>query len=402
MDKRIRYGIIGFGTQGSNYSNILTGTASFPGFPAAPIPPHCTLGAICDIDPARRELAKQKFPDYPVFEDYRDMIASGHCDAVITTVPHYLHHEMAIYAMEHGMNVICEKPAGVRAKDVQKMIDCHEAHPETAFGIMFNQRTNKLYQKVKDIVSSGELGQIRRSQWIINTWWRPDSYYRQSEWRATWGGEGGGVLVNQAPHQLDLWQWICGVPCKVTSLNLNGAHRDIAVENDVTMVTQYPNGATGSFITCTHDAIGTDRLEIDLDAGKIVVENSKTATVYRMVKDGRQVDEEYMNQHMSMMELAMLTSSNGGGGLYETEVFENSDGWGVQHGTVMENFALHILTGSPLLAPGSDGIMGVRLANASQLSAWTGCTVELPCDEEAYARELNKRIAAEGKFPIRD
>ena len=402
MDKRIRYGIIGFGTQGSNYSNILTGTASFPGFPAAPIPPHCTLGAICDIDPARRELAKQKFPDYPVFEDYRDMIASGHCDAVITTVPHYLHHEMAIYAMEHGMNVICEKPAGVRAKDVQKMIDYHEAHPETAFGIMFNQRTNKLYQKVKDIVSSGELGQIRRSQWIINTWWRPDSYYRQSEWRATWGGEGGGVLVNQAPHQLDLWQWICGVPCKVTSLNLNGAHRDIAVENDVTMVTQYPNGATGSFITCTHDAIGTDRLEIDLDAGKIVVENSKTATVYRMVRDGRQVDEEYMNQHMSMMELAMLTSSNGGGGLYETEVFENSDGWGIQHGTVMENFALHILTGSPLLAPGSDGIMGVRLANASQLSAWTGCTVELPCDEEAYARELNKRIAAEGKFPIRD
>ena len=402
MDKRIRYGIIGFGTQGSNYSNILTGTASFPGFPAAPIPPHCTLGAICDIDPARRELAKQKFPDYPVFEDYRDMIASGHCDAVITTVPHYLHHEMAIYAMEHGMNVICEKPAGVRAKDVQKMIDCHEAHPETAFGIMFNQRTNKLYQKVKDIVASGELGQIRRSQWIINTWWRPDSYYRQSEWRATWGGEGGGVLVNQAPHQLDLWQWICGVPCKVTSLNLNGAHRDIAVENDVTMVTQYPNGATGSFITCTHDAIGTDRLEIDLDAGKIVVENSKTATVYRMVRDGRQVDEEYMNQHMSMMELAMLTSSNGGGGLYETEVFENSDGWGIQHGTVMENFALHVLTGSPLLAPGSDGIMGVRLANASQLSAWTGCTVELPCDEEAYARELNKRIAAEGKFPIRD
>ena len=402
MDKRIRYGIIGFGTQGSNYSNILTGTASFPGFPSAPVPPHCTLGAICDIDPARRELAKQKFPDYPVFEDYRDMIASGHCDAVITTVPHYLHHEMAIYAMEHGMNVICEKPAGVRAKDVQKMIDCHEAHPETAFGIMFNQRTNKLYQKVKDIVSSGELGQIRRSQWIINTWWRPDSYYRQSEWRATWGGEGGGVLVNQAPHQLDLWQWICGVPCRVTSLNLNGAHRDIAVENDVTMVTQYPNGATGSFITCTHDAIGTDRLEIDLDAGKIVVENSKTATVYRMVKDGRQVDEEYMNQHMSMMELAMLTSSNGGGGLYETEVFENSDGWGVQHGTVMENFALHILTGSPLLAPGSDGIMGVRLANASQLSAWTGCTVELPCDEEAYARELNKRIAAEGKYPIRD
>lgn len=402
MDKKIRYGIIGFGTQGSSYCNILTGTAAFAGFPAAPIPPHCTLGAICDIDPAKRAAAKEKFPDYPVYEDYRDMIASGSCDAVITTVPHYLHHEMAIYAMEHGMNVIGEKPAGVRAKDVQKMIDCSKAHPEVAFGIMFNQRTNKLYQKIKAIVESGELGQIRRSSWIINTWWRPDSYYRQSEWRATWGGEGGGVLVNQAPHQLDLWQWICGVPTKVTSININGCHRDIVVENDVTMMTEYANGATGTFITCTHDPIGTDRLEIDLDAGKIVVENSEKATVYRMTKDGKRVNEDYLNENVTMMELMMLTRSNGGGGLYETETFENTDGWGIQHGTVMENFALHVLTGSPLLAPGEDGIMGVNLANASQLSAWLGKTVELPVDPELYAAELNKRIAAEGKFPVRD
>ena len=118
----------------------------------------------------------------------------------------------------------------------------------------------------------------------INTWWRPDSYYQQSEWRATWGGEGGGVLVNQAPHQLDLWQWICGIPTKVTSKNINGSHRKIDVENDVTIVTEYANGATGSFITCTHDAIGTDRLEIDLDGGKIVVEDSKKAKIYRMKK----------------------------------------------------------------------------------------------------------------------
>ena len=171
MDK-IRYGIIGFGTQGSSYCNILTGTASFPGMPAAAIPPHCALGAICDIDPAKREAAKAKYPDIPVYEDYKDLIASGNCDAVITTVPHYLHHEMAIYAMEHGMNVIGEKPAGVRASDVQKMIDCAKAHPEVSFGIMFNQRTNKLYQKIKEIVESGELGQIRRSNWIINTWSR--------------------------------------------------------------------------------------------------------------------------------------------------------------------------------------------------------------------------------------
>ncbi len=402
MDKKIRYGIIGYGAQGSAYCNILTGTSAYTGFPAAQIPPHCTLGAVCDIDPAKREAFKSKFPAYPVYEDYRDMIASGNCDAIITTVPHYLHHEMAIYAMEHGMNVIGEKPAGVRASDVQNMIDCSEAHPEVSFGIMFNQRTNTLYQKIKAIVESGELGEIRRSNWIINTWWRPDSYYQQSAWRATWGGEGGGVLVNQAPHQLDLWQWICGVPCEVTSVNINGCHRDIAVENDVTIVTRYPNGATGTFITCTHDAIGTDRLEIDLDGGKIVVENSRKATIYRMMKDGKKINEDYMNANFSMMELAALTRSNSGGGLYETEVIENQDAWGVQHGTVMENFALHVLTGSPLLAPGADGIMGVRLANASQLSAWTGKTVPLPCDEAEYNAELNKLIAAEGKFPVRD
>jgi len=162
-------------------------------------------------------------------------------------VPHYLHHEISIYAMEHGMNVLCEKPAGVRSKDVQKMIACAKAHPEVSFGIMFNQRTNKLYQKIKEIVASGELGEIRRSQWMINSWWRPDSYYQQSAWRATWGGEGGGVLVNQAPHQLDLWQWICGIPVKVFSKNINGCHRDIGVENDVTMLVEFANGATGTF-----------------------------------------------------------------------------------------------------------------------------------------------------------
>jgi len=402
MENVIRYGIIGYGSQGSAYCNILTGTPAWTGFAAAPIPEHCALGAVCDIDPAKREAVKAKFPNVPIYEDYKEMIASGNVDAVITTVPHFLHHEIAIYAMEHGMHVIGEKPAGVRASDVQKMIDCAEAHPEVRFGIMFNQRTNVLYQKIREIVQSGELGQIRRSNWIINTWWRPDSYYRQSDWRATWGGEGGGVLVNQAPHQLDLWQWICGVPCKVYSENINGAFRDIAVENDVTILTTYPNGATGSFITCTHDAIGTDRLEIDLDGGKIVVEDSRKATVYRLAKDGKRITEQYANANISTMEVSMLTKVNGSGGLYEVETFENTDVWGKQHGTVMANFASHVLFGTELLAPGSDGILGVRLANASQLSAWTGMPVTLPCDEEAYNAELNKRIAAEGKFPVRD
>lgn len=403
MEKKIRFGIIGFGAQGSTYSNLLTNAPSnFPGMVPAPCPPHCALGAICENDPAKAAVIQEKFPDVPFFTDWKEMIASGTCDAIITTVPHFLHHEIAIYAMEHGMNVLGEKPAGIRAKDVLAMNACAAAHPEVTFGIMFNQRTNVLYQKIKEIVASGEMGQIRRTQWMINNWWRPDSYYQQSGWRATWGGEGGGVLVNQAPHQLDLWQWICGVPVKVFSKNINGCHRDIAVENDVTMICEFANGAIGTFTTCTHDAVGTDRLEIDLDGGKIVVDNSKTATVYRYQKDGKPCDEDTLNASMSMMQVAMLTSGNGAGSLCTTETFENTDGWGKQHLTVMENFALHILTGSPLLAPGAEGINGVNLANASQLSAWTGREVCNPVDPEEYAAELNKLIAAEGKFPVRE
>ena len=395
MEKKIRFGLIGIGAQGGAYAGFLTGRGGMPGMPAAPCPPHCTLGALCDIDPKKEAMCKEKYPEYPFYKDWKEMVLSDDVDAVITTVPHYLHTEIAIFCLEHGRNVLVEKPAGVFAKEVRLMNECAAAHPDVAFGIMFNQRTNKLYQRVREIVASGELGEIRRSNWIINSWWRPDSYYRQSDWRATWGGEGGGVLVNQAPHQLDLWQWICGVPNKVYAKCLYGCHRDIVVENDVTIVTTYPNGATGSFITCTHDANGTDRLEIDLDNGKIVVDGSTTATVYRLNKS-----EQEMNETMSMMEVARLTMGNAaGGGLYTTETFENTDGWGYQHTTVMENFALHILEGEPLLAPGSDGINGVRLANATLLSSWLGKEVDNPVDEDLYVEELNKHIAAEGKFP---
>ena len=397
MDKKIRYGLIGIGAQGGAYAGFLTGKAGFPGMPAPECPPHCALGALCDIDPAKEAMCKEKYPDVPFYSDWKEMVASGDVDAVITTVPHYLHTEIAIYCIEHGMPVLGEKPAGVYAKEVRAMNECAAAHPDVAFGIMFNQRTNKLYQKVKAIIESGDLGEIRRTNWIINSWWRPDSYYQQSAWRATWGGEGGGVLVNQAPHQLDLFQWMCGIPSKVYAKCLYGCHRDIVVENDVTAVLEYPNGATGTFITCTHDPIGTDRLEIDMTGGKIVVEGSKTATVYRLNKD-----EDEMNASMDMMAVARLTSGNSaGGGLFTTETFENVDGWGYQHTTVMENFAQHILEGTPLLAPGSDGINGVNLANAILLSSWLGKEVEMPVDEDLYLAELNKKIAEEGKFPTR-
>lgn len=391
----VRFGLIGVGAQGSAYARFLTGRGGADAAVMPPRPKDCVLGALCDIDPQRETLCRAQYPETPFFKDWREMVLSGTVDAVITTVPHYLHTGIAIWCMEHGMHVLVEKPAGVFAKSVREMNTCAAAHPEVAFGIMLMQRTNVLYQRIHDLLVSSEMGALRRSSWMINTWWRPDAYYHQSAWRATWGGEGGGVLVNQAPHQLDLWQWMCGVPSKVYAKIRYGFQRDIAVDNDVTILAEYPNGATGSLITCTHDACGTDRLEIDLDGGKIVVEDSKKATIYRLTKP-----EPVLNATMDMAGLNRLVSGNSSGGLYTEETFENSDGWGVQHVKIIENFAQHILCGTPLVASGTEGIYGVELSNAALLSSWLGREVVLPVDGELYLAELNKRIAEEGRFPL--
>ncbi|MFV0504286.1 MAG: Gfo/Idh/MocA family protein [Lachnospirales bacterium] len=391
--EKVRYGIIGIGTQGSTYAKFLFGD----GESSQPELEHCALGGLCDIELKVKEKCEKDFSGIPFYTNWKDMIKSGDVDAVITTVPHYLHTEIGIFALDNKINVLVEKPAGVYGKAVRELNEASKRNPEVGFAIMFNQRTNKLYQKIRELVQSGSMGEIRRSNWIINSWWRPDNYYKQSQWRATWGGEGGGVLVNQAPHQLDLWQWICGTPTKVYGKIIYGAHRDIVVDNDVTVITEYANGATGSFVTCTHDPNGTDRLEIDLDGGKIVVEDSKKATVYRLKKF-----ENELNEKLQMGDLYKLISGNSAeGGLFDVEEIENTDGWGGQHKEVIENFAQHILNGTELLAQGVEGIHGVNLANAMLLSSWLGEEVNYPVDENLYLVELNKKIAEEGKFPQR-
>jgi predicted dehydrogenase len=387
MADRLRLGIIGLGAQGGYYA----------GFLAAGRVPNTTLTAICDTDETRRAAAEQH--GVPFYTDYRDLLASGLVDAVVTTIPHYLHPEVAIAALDAGLHVLVEKPAGVYTRQVQRMLDAAAAHPELTTAIMFNQRTNPLYQRLHELVGSGELGRLRHTNWIITTWWRPQGYYDQSAWRATWGGEGGGVLVNQAPHQLDLWQWICGVPTSVFAKLAFGFRRDIAVEDEVTAVVDFGEGATGTFITCTHDLPGTDRLEILLDAGKIVVENSRTVTVTRL-----KAPEQELSKGMDMADvMRIFTGGADTSELMSTETEGIESNWADQHPAVIENFAANILDGTPLIAPVADGMHGVRLANAIHLSGWTGREVSLqPFDEDGYLAELNRRIAAEGAFGVRE
>ncbi|WP_010677493.1 Gfo/Idh/MocA family protein [Bacillus timonensis] len=384
--KKVRLGIIGLGAQGGAYA----------GFIAEGRVPNMEIGAICDIDPAKKAVAEEKYPNVPFYEDYIEMIESGDVDAVVTTVPHYLHPVMAIEALKRDIHVLAEKPAGVYTKQVKEMNEFAASKPELTFAIMFNQRTNELYKKVKEIIDNGEIGEIRRTNWIITTWWRPQGYYDQSAWRATWEGEGGGVLVNQAPHQLDLLQWICGMPKKVYSNVKYGYQRNIAVEDEVTALLDYGNGATGVFVTCTHDVVGTDRFEILGDKGKIVVDDSKKVTIKRLTKP-----ENEMSNTMSMQDVMKIFMGQSDDNIFTEEVIEFESVWGAQHSSVLENFAANILDGTPLIAPGSDGINGVALANAIHLSSFLGKEVEIPVDEEVYLAELNKRIEEEKKNPIK-
>ncbi|MEH7179829.1 Gfo/Idh/MocA family protein [Neobacillus vireti] len=382
----VRLGIIGLGAEGGMYANLITeGKVK-----------NMVIGAICDNDPAKKQVAEEKYPGVPFYDNYIDMLESGDVDAVVTTVPHYLHPEMGIEALKRNLHALVEKPAGVYTKQVKELNDFAATKPELKFAIFFNQRTNPLYKKLKELIDNGEIGSLRSTNWIITTWWRPQGYYNQSEWRATWGGEGGGVLVNQAPHQIDLLQWICGMPKKVYAKLNFGYQRDIAVEDDVTAVFDYGNGATGVFVTKTHDVVGTDRLEIHGDKGKIVVDDSKKITIKRLKQS-----ENEMSNSMDMSDVMKLFMGGGAGDIFTEEVIEFESVWGKQHADVLEDFASAIVNGTPLLAPGSDGINGVRLANAMHLSSWLGKEIEVPFDEDLFLEELNKRIAEEGKYPVR-
>lgn len=368
--KKIKLGIIGIGNMGSGHaSNIKNGKC-----------PEIELVAIADSNPERLGWAKQQnyAEGITYFDNALEMLDSGIINACLIAVPHYDHTKYAIACMKRGIHVMVEKPAGVYTKQVREMNAEADKHPDVVFGMMFNQRTNCLYRKLRELVQSGNYGQIRRTNWIITDWYRPQAYYDSGNWRATWAGEGGGVLLNQCPHQLDLWQWICGMPVKVESHLHFGKWHDIEVEDDVTTYVEYANGATGVFITTTGDAHGTNRFEIQMDKAKFVVENDKLImTEYEMT------EQEFSKTNKEPFATVGSTTR-------EVE----TDGENPQHIGVLNAWANAILHGGRLVADGKEGINGLTLSNAMHLSAFLGKTVEIPLDEELYYQELMKRIAA--------
>ena len=369
MSEKIKLGIIGIGNMGSGHAKSIKNGKC----------PELELAAIADINPDRLNWAKEQnyAENIAYFNTGEEMLDSGIIDACIIAVPHYFHTVYAIECMKRGIHVMVEKPAGVYTKQVREMNAEAEKHPEVVFGMMFNQRTNCVYRKLRELVQSGNYGEIRRTNWIISDWYRPQCYYDSGDWRATWSGEGGGVLLNQCPHQLDLWQWICGMPVKVQSHLHFGKWHDIEVEDDVTTYVEYANGATGVFITTTGDAHGTNRFEIQMDKAKFVVENNKLImTEYEMTE-----------QEFSKTNTKAFATVN-------SRTFEvETDGENPQHSGVLNAWANAILHGGKLIARGEEGINGLSLSNAMHLSAFLNKEVEIPFDEELYYNELMKRVA---------
>lgn len=365
--KQVKIGVIGIGNMGTGHCRSMIDGKVL----------ELKLVAAADRKKSRRDWAMEHLPnDVAVFEDGETMMASGLCDAVLIAVPHYQHPELTESAFRHGLHVLCEKPAGVYTKQVRQM-NAAAAECDRVFAMMFNQRTNCLYRNMHELVTGGSLGAIKRVNWIITDWYRTDAYYASGDWRATWDGEGGGVLLNQCPHNMDLLQWICGMPNKVQAFCHNGKWHKIEVEDDVTAYLEYPGGATGVFVTSTADAPGTNRLEITLEMGKLVCENNKL-TLHRLAQNERE----------------FCGTAKGGFDTPECTVTEvETDGLNQQHVGVMKAFAGKILHGTPLIAEGEEGIKGLTLSNAMHLSSWLNRAVELPFDEDLFLEELNKRRA---------
>lgn len=364
---QLNVGIIGIGNQGGSYAKYFTEHPEW----------GIRIVAVADINPDRLVWAKDNAPEAARFDDAIALLDSGLVEACMINVPHYDHPKYAIECMRRGIHVMVDKPAGVYTKQVKEMNAVADEHPDVVFGMMFNQRTTGVYRKLHDLVQSGEYGELRRVNWLITSWYRPQAYYDSGDWRATWAGEGGAVLMNQCPHQLDLLQWICGMPVKLRSFVHYGKWHDIETEDDVTAYMEFENGATGVFITSTGDPNGSNRFEIQMDKGCFVVE-----------KDTLQITTyETAASEFTKTSTVPFSSPKSTTEEYTGEVPEKP------HAVVAKAWADTIAGEGTLIADGREGLNGTMLSNAMQLSGFINDEVTLPIDDELYYTELMKRVA---------
>jgi predicted dehydrogenase len=364
--KSVRLGIIGMGNIGCHHAEyLLAGKIK-----------RCELKAVADAFGDKLGAYQQR--GLKIFDDGGDLLRSGEVDAVIIATPHYQHTSLGMAALNAGLHVMVEKPISAHKADAERLLAVRRKHPHLVFAAMFQLRTEGRYAKIKKLLADGELGQIVRFSWIITDWFRTEAYYASGGWRATWKGEGGGVLINQCLHQLDMLQWLLGMPARVRSFVQLGRFHDIEVEDNVTAYLEFPNAATGVFVSTTGEAPGANRLEIVGEMGQLLLARDK---LY------------FFRNEISMFEQSKTAKLG----------FQKPAVWNIeipfanepaQHATLTQNFVDAILDGTPLTAPGEEGIHSIELANALLYSGLMNQTIELPLDGAAYEQKLNELIAA--------
>jgi len=364
----VRLGIIGLGNIGKYHADYLLNRKVT----------RCALTAVADAFTPLDRYAQESLK---TFTDGEALIRSGLVDAVVIATPHYQHTSLGVSAIEAGLHVMVEKPISVHKADAERLIAAHRARPDRVFAAMFQLRTEPRYMKIKRLIEAGDLGTLVRTSWIMTDWYRTEAYYASGGWRATWKGEGGGVLLNQCPHNLDILQWLCGMPQSVRGFCQLGRYHAIEVEDNVTAYWAWANGATGVFVTSTGEAPGTNRLEVCGTRGRLVLEENRlrfTRNEADMIEFSRSAKAGFARPDIWNIDIP----------------FDNAP---AQHATLMQNFVDSILDGAPLVAPGEDGLRSVELANAMLYSSILGQTVELPLDGAAYERTLEGLIA-QSKF----
>ena len=361
--KKIRIGIIGMGNIGRFYADhIRDGKVE-----------RCELTAVCSTSPTK--LAAYK--PLAIFGDARELMDSGLVDAVLIATPHYQHTELGIEAFSRGLHVLVEKPISAHKADAEKLIAARKQKRgarKPAFGAMFQLRMEPRYSKIRELIRKGELGEIVRVNWIVTDWFRTEAYYSSGGWRATWAGEGGGVLLNQAMHNLDMLCWLCGMPTIVRGFCQMGRYHAIEVEDNVTAYMEYSNGANGVFITSTGEAPGANRLEIAGTMGRVVLEKDKLLFYKNetaMTDFSKKAESGFAKPAVRQIEIPI----------------ENAVEPALR---LIKNFVDHILDGVSLIAPGEEGLHSIELANMILYSSMTGKTVTAPLDSSAYSRKLNQ------------
>ena len=362
----VRYGVIGVGGMGRNHINQFKDVKNLK------------FTAIADTVQDNIDLVLKDHPDVKVFNSALELAKSGLVDAVLIATPHYSHPGLAAMCLENGLHVLVEKPVAVTAKAAQQMNDAAAKYPDLKFSAMFQMRTNPKWSKIKQIIETGQLGEIKRIQATATRWFRPQAYYNSGGWRATWKGEGGGVLLNQCPHNIDLLYWLLGSPSSITAQLSLGKHHNIEVEDEVLATLKYPNGAIGIFIASTGEYPGTDYTEIVGDKGKITT-SSDQGDQFVWEDFGKSIKTFTYEATKAFPEMQTVNS-------VVTAAGE------AKHSKIHQNFVNAILDGEELIAPAIQGIHSVEMANAMIMAGIENTEVQLPMDRDAYEAMLQRLI----------